>query len=422
MKRMNRRQLLVGAGGTSMMAWGANDRIRLALVGARNQGRYVAKRAVEAGGWIATVCDLDPAIHASVLPELERQQGTRPSAEKEFQRVLEDQNIDAVIIATPDHWHTRMAIQAMQAGKDVYVEKPLSQTIEEGHWIRDAQKRYGRVVQVGTQRRSGAHFHSAAEYVASGKLGKVCLVKAWMCQVRPSIGNPPDGKAPAGVDCNQWLGPAPARAFNENRFHYNWRFFWDYGNSELGNQGVHMLDVALLGIQKMRGTLRCLPAAVTGQSGIHWLQDAKEVPDTQITLFDFGDLQLSWELRSFSKRDPIEGVAAGTGFYGTEGTLVVDGDGWRVFHDGDRPAVSVKSEGMFHERNFLECMRSRREPNATVEIGRLSTMLCHFGNAQTRLGRQLRFDANTETFVGDAEANAMLRKAYRKGFEVPRVG
>ncbi len=223
---------------------------------------------------------------AKVGPELERAQGRPLKAEKDFRRVLEDKDIDAVVIATPDHWHAIPTIQACQAGKDVYVEKPLSQTIAEGRRMRDAARKYGRIVQVGLQRRSAEHFRSAIEYVASGKLGKICMIRAWMHQVRASIGRPADEPVPAGVDYDMWLGPAPQRPFNRNRFHYNWRFFWDYGTSELGNQGVHMLDIAMWAIALMRGPDRCLPRRVSNQAGIYWLDDAKEIPDTQVTTYD----------------------------------------------------------------------------------------------------------------------------------------
>ena len=254
----------------------------LALIGGNNQGRADALNAIKDGAEIKTFCDLDEAVLGRVGADLAKAQGKNPGSEKDFRRVLEDKDIDGVIIATPDHWHAIPTILACQAGKDVYIEKPLSQTIHEGQLMRDAARKYNRVVQVGTQRRSGEHFRSAVEYVASGKLGKVCLVKAWMCQVRGSIGNPPDEPVPPGVDYDMWLGPAPKRPFNKNRFHYNWRFFWDYGNTELGNQGVHMLDVAMWGIQALRGVDKCLPKHVSGSSGIYWLDDAKEVPDTQV--------------------------------------------------------------------------------------------------------------------------------------------
>jgi predicted dehydrogenase len=426
--RMNqsRRTFLQAAAATAALnlnskAWGANDRISLALIGARNQGKGVALRSIAAGARISTICDIDDAIYAAVSPLLAERQGSKPAYVKDFRRVLEDKSIDAVIIAAPDHWHTHMAIPAMQAGKDVYVEKPLSQTIQEGRLIRDAARKYQRVVQVGTMRRSGEHFREAARQVGSGKLGKLCLVRAWMAQVRESIGNPPDGTPPAGVDYNMWLGPAPERPFNPNRFHYNWRFFWDYGNTELGNQGVHMLDVALMGIQAAFGIGRSLPTRVSSQGGIYWLHDAKEVPDTQTTTYDYGDFMLVWELNSFSRSHPIEGAAAGTAFYGSEGTLVVDGRGWKLFGKDGKVAGTGDAQPMTHEKNFLECMRSRQRPNADVEIGRMSTTLCHLGNISQRLGRDVRFDAKTETFGEDHEANKMLAKQYRKGYDLPRL-
>jgi predicted dehydrogenase len=222
-----------------------------------------------------------------------------------------------------------------------------------------------------------------------------------------------------------WLGPAPSRSFNPNRFHYNWRFFWDYGNTELGNQGVHMLDVAMWGIQALRGMDRCLPTHVSGASGIYWLHDAKEVPDTQVVTYDYGDMVLVWELQSFQRGHAIDGADAGTAFYGTEGTLVVDGEGWRVTgKNGEAgPKVTGSDERLVdaHTKNFLECVKSRQRPNGDVELGRLSTTLCHLGNICCRLGRDIRFDPKSETFPDDARANAMLTKEYRAPYLLPAV-
>jgi predicted dehydrogenase len=423
----NRRSFVLKAGlaaglvNLNPMAKGANERVTLALIGGRNQGRGDALRTIRAGGAIKTLCDIDDEIIGKVGVELGAAQGRPVGSVKDFRRVLDDKDIDAVIIATPDHWHTHMALLACQAGKDVYVEKPLSQTISEGHMIREAARKYNRVVQVGTQRRSGDHFRSAADYVGSGKLGKVCLIKAWMCQVRQSIGTPPDGQPPATVDYDMWLGPAPARSFNSNRFHYNWRFFWDYGNSELGNQGVHMLDVAIWGIQMMRGMDNCLPQRVSSNGGIYWLDDAKEVPDTQVTTYDYGDMMLVWELRSFAQHHAIEGMSAGTSFHGTDATLVVDADGWKVFDSKGEPGPSMKASGGVHEQNFLECVKSRKRPNADVETGRLSTTLCHLGNVSYHLRRDVRFNPKTGTFGEDKQANALLTKKYRAAYPLPKV-
>jgi predicted dehydrogenase len=327
-----------------------------------------------------------------------------------------------------------MAILACQAGKDVYVEKPLCQTIHEGQLIRDAARKHNRVVQVGTQRRSMEHCKAAAEFVASGRLGKVPLIKAWINQIRIDIGKPADSNPPMGVDYDRWLGPAPKRPFNENRFHYTWRFFWDYGNSEIGNQGIHMLDVAVWAVQLMRGFsgAQCLPKRISSAGGIYWIDDAKEVPDTQSVNFDYGDMLMNFELRSFATdymlphSEPRTGPKTGggpadigTAFYGTEGTVLVLGDRWEV-HWRDGKVETTKASGGSHEANFLECVKTRKKPNADIEIGRLSTMLCHLGNVSYKLGRDVRFDPKSEKF-GDSEANKLLTKEYRSGYELPKV-
>ncbi|MCX6903115.1 MAG: Gfo/Idh/MocA family oxidoreductase [Verrucomicrobia bacterium] len=430
MKTENRRSFLKKTGsalaaGTllnfNLSALGPNEKIVLALIGGNNQGCGDALNAIKDGAEIKTFCDIDEEILRKTGADLAKAQGKSPGFEKDFRRVLDDKDIDGVIIATPDHWHAIPTILACQAGKDVYIEKPLSQTIHEGQLMRDAARKYNRVVQVGMQRRSSGHFRSAIEYVASGKLGKVCMVKAWICQVRGSIGTPADGPVPPGVDYDQWLGPAPKRPFNRNRFHYNWRFFWDYGNTELGNQGVHMLDVALWGIQALRGVDHCLPKHVSGTSGIYWLDDAKEVPDTQVMTYDYGDMVLIWELHSFQNTFPLEKTTAGTIFYGTEGALIVDGSGWKVHAKKGEVGPEAKAAGGSHTKDFLECLKSRKRPNADVELGRLSTTICHLGNICTRLKRDIRFDPKAENFPNDQEANALLTKEYRTPYTLPKV-
>ena len=415
-------------------AMGANEKVTLALIGGRNQGNGDALRAVKAGARFKTLCDLDPKVLEKTGGDLAKAQGEKPAFEDDYRRVLDDKGIDAVVIATPDHWHARMAIMACQAGKDVYVEKPLSQTIHEGQMIRDAARKHNRVVQVGTQRRSMDHFKGAATFVASGAIGKVPLIKAWINQIRIDIGKPADGVPPTGVNYDRWLGGAPARPFNENRFHYTWRFFWDYGNSEIGNQGIHVMDVAIWAIQMMRGydAAKCLPKRVSATGGIYWMDDAKEVPDTQSVNYDYGDMMLNFELRSFATdylmphtAPRIGPKSAGgpadfaTAYYGTEATVLALNDRWDV-HWRDGKVESTKAGGGSHEGNFLECVKSRKRPHADVEIGRLSTMLCHLGNVSYKLGRDVKFDPKSERF-GDAEANKLLKKEYRAGYELPKV-
>jgi predicted dehydrogenase len=396
-------------------ALGANDGIVLALVGARNQGKGVALRSIKAGARIKTICDIDDAIYAAVGPVVEEAQGKKPEYVKDYRKVLDDKSIDAVIIAAPDHWHTHMSLAALQAGKDLFIEKPLSQTIHEGQLIRDASRKYNRVVQVGTMRRSGPHFIRAAEYVASGKLGKVALVRCWQCQVRATIGNPPDGAPPGSITTSGWGRRRNARSTGTV---IHLAVLLGLRQQRTGNQGVHMIDVALMGFRNSTNGPLC---RAKFQHAIYWLDDAKEVPDTQVTTFDYGNFLLVWELQSFAAHHPVEGARNGTAFYGTDATLVVDGSGWRVYDNRNKMAVSEPASPLGHEQNFLECMRTRKRPNSDVEIGRLSTTLCNLGNIVTHLKRDIVFDPKTETFGNDREANAMLTKRYRKGFELPSV-
>lgn len=430
MQNENRRSFLKKAG-TALAAasylnlnpsvLGANEKVMLALIGGKGRGRDDAMSAIRDGAEIKTLCDIDDAVLRQSGEGLAKAQGKRPETVKDFRRVLEDKDIDGVIIGTPDHWHALPTILACQAGKDVYVEKPLSHTIHEGQLMRDAARKYQRVVQVGTQRRSSGHIKNAITYLASGALGKICLVKAWMCQVRGSIGNPPDEAVPEGVDYDQWLGPAPKRPFNRNRFHYNWRFFWDYCNAEVGNQGVHMLDICMWGIQSLRGVANCLPKHISGTSGIYWLKDAKEVPDTQVLTYDYGDLALVWELRSFQNAMPLDGAATAAAFYGTDAVLMIDDSGWRVRFKNGQPGPSEKPAGGSHTKVFLECIKSRKRPNADIELGRLSTTICHLGNICDKLKRDIHFDPKAENFGDDRQANALLTKEYREPYGLPKV-
>ena len=392
------------------------------MIGGKGRGRGVFQDAVKNGGAIfKTFCDIDDAVLDKTGAEMEKLQGKKATTVKDYRAILDDPEIDAVMIATPDHWHAIQAIHACQAEKDIYVEKPLSHTMHEGKQMVKAARKYDRVAIMGTQRRSDKLYKTAVETVKSGILGKICLIKAWCSQVRTSIGNPPNSDVPPGVDYDRWLGPAPKRPFNENRFHYNWRFFWDYCNSELGNQGVHALDLCMWAIVEMRGIDNCLPTRVSGLSSINWLDDAKEVPDTQTLTYDYGDMTLAWELCSFGKHSPPEGAPFGLGFYGTEAALVASGGEWRVKRDGKPDGPSSQESGGSHAGHFLECVKTRTRPNADIEIGRLSTTICHIGNVATRLGREVMFDPKTETFGDDAEANAYMTKKYRAPYLLPEV-
>jgi predicted dehydrogenase len=319
--------------------------------------------------------------------------------------------VDALVVATPDHWHALATVWACQAGKHVYVEKPASHNLVEGRRMVEAARKYDRVVQLGTQRRSGAHFQSAAEFIRAGKLGKVPFAQAWIAGARKSIGHEDDADPPAGGDYGLWLGPAPERPFNPNRFHYKWHWNWDYGTGELGNNGIHGLDVLrwLCGLDA--------PRRVTAGGGKLFYDDDQQTPDTMVVTFDFPGTTLVWEHRVWSKTG-MEGDPFGVRIYGEKGTLVFDKDGWHVA-DGVEASDKAADLEPPHLRNFLDCVKDKKRPNADIEEGHKSTRLCHLGNIAYRVGRVLHFDEATETLKDDAEANALLGRTYRKPFTLP---
>jgi predicted dehydrogenase len=389
-----------------------NEKIVLGVIGLRGRGKDLL------GGFssfddveVAWLCDPDLNVVPKALEVLNKKQKRQPKVVQDMRKVFSDKDVHAVVVATPDHWHALATVWACQAGKHVYVEKPVSHNLVEGRRMVEAARRYDRVVQVGTQRRSAAYLARAAECVRSGKLGKVPFARAWIAGNRKSIGRKPDGKAPQKVDYNLWLGPAPQRPFNPNRFHYNWHWHWDYGTGELGNNGIHGLDLVrwLLALDA--------PRRISSGGGKFFYDDDQQTPDTQICTFDFASTSVVWEHRIWAKTG-VRGLSFGVELVGEKGTLVIDGKGWHVENG---PKIEEKATPFEHAhlRNFLECIRYRRRPNADIEEGHKSTRLCHLGNVAFRLGRTLKFDPTTQTIPSDAEANRMLGRSYRKGFVLP---
>jgi predicted dehydrogenase len=418
MSALNRRRFLQTsvAALSAVTAAGAADKphekIVLAVLGVNGRGRgllsgFSSFEDVE----IAAVCDPDENVLARALKSINSRQKREPKVVKDLRRVFDDRDIHAVAVATPDHWHALATIWACQAGKHVYVEKPISHNLIEGRRMVEAARRYDRIVQVGTQRRSGAHFHSAAEFVRSGKLGKVPFVRTWIAGNRPSIGHKKDGPVPAGVDYDLWLGPAPQRVFNPNRFHYEWHWNWDYGTGEIGNNGIHALDAArmVLGLDA--------PKTISCGGGKLFYDDDRQTPDTQIAVFDFPGTTVIWEHRIWSKTG-VAGEPFGVILYGEKGTLVFDKKGWHV-EDGIEASDKAADIEKPHLRNFLDCVRRHKRPNADIEEGHKSTRLCHLGNIAYRVGRRLTFDASMETLRGDAAVNQLLGRTYRAPFVVP---
>lgn len=389
-----------------------NEKIRLAVLGVNGRGRDLVRgfssfEDVE----IAAVCDPDENVVAKAVKAVDKRQKREPKCVKDLRHVFDDRDIHAVVIATPDHWHALATVWACQAGKHVYVEKPISHNLIEGRRMVEAARKYDRVVQVGTQRRSGAHFHSAAELVRGGKLGKVPFVRTWIAGNRPSIGHKADASVPAGVDYDLWLGPAPQRAFNPNRFHYQWHWNWDYGTGEIGNNGIHALDVArmMLGLEA--------PKTIASGGGKLFYDDDRQTPDTQVAVFDFPGTTVIWEHRIWSKTG-LAGESFGVLLYGEKGTLVFDKKGWHV-EDGVTASDKTAEIEKPHLRNFLDCVREHKRPNADIEEGHKSTRLCHLANIAHRAGRRLNFDADSETLHGDSAANQLLGRTYRAPFGMP---
>ena len=406
---------MVGLSGAVAQA-SPGERVRLGVLGIRNQGE---KLATSLAGFadvdVTTVCDVDQNVVPEALKSIEAAQGFAPNTETDFRRVLDDESIDAVVIATPDHWHAVMAVMACQAGKDVYVEKPVSHNIAEGRAMIAAADQYDRIVQSGLQQRSGSHFQSAIEYVAGGKLGRVNLAKAWTVHRRKPVGSKKNERIPQGVDYDLWLGPAAQADFNPNRFHYNWRWFWEFGGGELGNWGVHMLDIARWGLNVE------LPTRISASGGKYCFRD-QETPDTLVAQFEFPDNEANsktivWEHRQWSDHG-IEGRSAAAAFYGENGTLIVDRGGWKVY-DQKQPATSNSSElARAHQRNFIDCIKTRQTPVADLEIGHISSTLCHLCNIAYKLGREVNFDPTNENFGTDAEANTLLLRDYREPWTI----
>ncbi|MGE3820784.1 MAG: Gfo/Idh/MocA family protein, partial [Isosphaeraceae bacterium] len=312
MSPVNRRTFLgtaglIGAASLTGRAAGfpANDRVRIAIIGVRGRGADLAREfSLDKGAEVVALCDVDDAAFAKASKHVEAAQGRAPRTEKDFRRLLDDKNVDAVAIATPDHWHALLTVMACQAGKDVYCEKPASHNVVEGRRMVEAARKYGKVVQLGTQRRSMGHVQNAIEAVRSGTLGDIGMARAWIHQKRPNIGHGKPGPVPKGVDYAMWQGPAPDRPFHENRFHYNWHWFWNWGTGEVGNNGIHGVDVARWGLGVDA------PLTVASSGGKYFFDDDQEVPDTQIVTWEFPDACLVWEHRMWSKHG-TEGSAFG---------------------------------------------------------------------------------------------------------------
>ncbi len=405
----------IGALTLSQVAWpkSANDTIRVAILGMNGRGQYLGKQIGPLDGVeIAALADPDSRLLAGRASEIEATTGKQPDTVQDFRTLLDRKDVDALIVATPDHWHALATIWGCEAGKDVYVEKPVSHNLLEGKMMIEAANRNKRVVQVGTQRRSAAFLKDAKQYVASGKLGKIGMARVWYMSNRPDIGKKKDSPLPEGVDYDLWLGPSAKTPFNENRFHYRWHWNWEQGTGELGNNGIHGLDMvrALLDLD--------LPDRVTSGGGLRMYDDDRIAPDIQLTSWEYPNLTLAWEHRQRGG-GTLYGKSFGVALYGTEGTWVSDGNGWEI-HVGKEVETHKDNNGLnAHLANFFDCMRTRETPNGSLEEGHRSTVLCHMGNIAYRLRENLEFDPSTQRFVGNDAANELLGRDYRAPYTPP---
>jgi predicted dehydrogenase len=420
-------------------AVGANDKVRIGIIGAGSRGgqlldTFLPQKDVD----LVAVCDVDDSQAGKTAERVAKHSGKKPATCRDYRKVLDDKDVDAVIIATPDHWHAIPAIHAVMAGKDVYVEKPVGHNVAEGQAMIKAARKYDKIMAVGTQQRSSTNFQKAVEAVKSGKIGKVFWIQTWNFEnISPAgMGRYPDTDPPAGVDYDRWLGPAPKRPFNSNRFHLLFRWWFDYAGGMMSDWGVHLNDIALWALDS-KG-----PQSVSSTGGVFTTDDGRDTPDTLQVVYEFPGCTLTYSMRKGNGLR-FNGHDYGILFCGTDGSLFLDRSGHEITPDkisepygirlvhGTKPVREIQLKPSSHKaendgqpahvRDFLDCLRSRKRPVADIEIAHRSTNTCHLGNIAYKVGRKLFWDSETETFKNDSEANTLLCREYRNGYELPKV-
>lgn len=422
--------LTVGAFPTILKAGkgSVNDKVVVGLIGCKGMGfndlkAFLAQPNVECH----SLCDVDSNVLNERAVETEQITGTKPVLYEDYRKMLEQKDIDAVIIGTPDHWHCLQMIHACEAGKDVYCEKPLGNSIEECNLMVKAAERYNKVVQVGQWQRSDPHWMNAVQYLHEGHIGRIRSVKVWSnVGWKGSIPMLPDEPVPEGVDYDMWLGPAPKRPFNRNRFHFTFRWYWDYAGGLMTDWGVHLLDYALFGMNEY------VPNSIMATGGKYaFPDDAMETPDTLTAVYDFGDFGVIWE-HTIGIYGANYGRGHGLAFVGEHGTLVVDRQGWEMIPESRGFGVKEGLEAVplqkgtgqglnLHVENFLDCIKTRNKPNCDIEIGAHIARFAHLGNIAFRLGRRLYWDGENQKFVNDVEADAFASVNYRQPWELPKL-
>lgn len=399
-------------------AFGANDRIRAAVLGVNGRGTdHIEGMQRLDNVEVAYLCDPDSEILTKRAGEFQEKYGLKVKTERDLRRVFDDREIDVVTIAMPNHWHSLATIWACQAGKDVYVEKPGSHNIFEGRKMVEAARKYNRIVQHGVQLRSSTAIQEAIQHLRDGLIGKVYMARGLVFRWRPDIGDKGIEPVPANVDYDLWTGPAQMRSFSRNLVHYNWHWHWDYGNGDVGNQGIHETDLCMWGLDVG------LPEKITSMGGKFLWDDCKETPEVQSSIYHYPKEKkiIQFEVRHWMT-NAEDGASVGNIFYGDKGYMVIKGyDTYETYLGQKKEPGPTGKAGGDHYLNFVEAVRSRDESklNGPVETAHLSSALAHLGNIAYQTGRVLTFDPVTETFPGDAEANAMLSRKYRAPFIVP---
>jgi predicted dehydrogenase len=423
---LNRRQFLGQSAAGAALAFssaaaaravdGANERIRVAVMGTNGRGQALAKGfALQKDAEVVYICDVDQRAIAKGMKAVESAQTAAPEGIGDFRKALDDKKVDVLAIAAPDFWHGPATIMACAAGKHVYVEKPASHNGQEGQMMIAAARKNNRVVQMGNQRRSGPGVIEAVGLLKSGEIGRVLFARGWINSTRPNIKYGKPAPVPAYLDYELWQGPCPDRPYMDNLLHYNWHWFWHYGTGELGNNGIHALDVCRWGLGVD------YPQRVVCGGGKFSFDDDQETPDTQIATFNFGDKAINWEHRTWNKRG-FEGDAFGVVFYGEKANMVITGSEYKIYNmNGEElTKAPLKTNDSLHFANFLECIRDGKRPNSDIEEGVKSTALCHLGNIAYRTGRTVNFDTDKRVIVGDEDAAKLWTREYRPGWE-PRV-
>jgi len=407
---------------------GANDRIHVSIMGVNSRGNALAGTfARQANCTVACICDVDKRAIEKCIAAVSKIQSEPPKGIKDFRRSLDDKEIDALVIAAPDHWHAPAALLACKAGKNVYVEKPCSHNPREGEILVEGAKKYKKIVQLGTQRRSWSHVIEAMQELKKGIIGRPYFSKGWYTNNRKSIGFGKEAAVPDWLDYDLWQGPAPRKPYRDNLIHYNWHWFWHWGTGEALNNGTHMLDMMRWGLGVK------YPVRVSSAGGRFHFKDDWETPDTQVITLDFAEnVSMAWEGRSCSGR-AIDGTSAGVIFHGEKGSLLINGNSYLVQDLDEKTIKEVKENRVIdprntvnptddldgvHIRNFLESIRGNARPNAEIEGGYISTLLCQLGNIAQRTGRSLKIDPKNGHILEDEAAQQYWSRTYEKGWEM----